>query len=145
VLNRLSRVVAACSGLCLLLLVASSGAAPEAQTESYSVRLSPKPGYKAGQAGTIEIVIVPKSGYKMNEKYPTKFTADEAPAGLVFRNKVVKPAEGAFTNNRGVLKLQIVPSKSGAVKVGGNAAFSVCSHSACIVGKQHLDVVVHVR
>jgi hypothetical protein len=131
-------------GSALGLFASSSGAAaPKAEKASYTVRLSAKPKYKKGQPGIVEFVIVPKAGYKVNDKYPTKFTVNEAPSGVRILEKVATPKDGAMTKHRGVVELKIIPSKAGTMKVGGDAAFSVCSETACIVGKEHLDVVVH--
>lgn len=130
-------------GSALALLVSEPGhAAPKAEKDSYTVRLAAKRKYQKGKPGIVEVVIVPKAGYKVNEKYPTKFTADEAPPGVAIPERVLRPKEGALKKDRGVLELTIIPSKAGSMKVGGDAAFSVCSETACIVGKEHLDVVV---
>ena len=144
-LNRFLKINTA---VCLAALAgatpAPSSGAPQEETTEYVVKLAAQQSYKAGQPGVVEIVIVPKTGYKINDKYPTKFTADSAPNGVVIPKAILKVADGVFSAHRGVLKLKVIPSKPGAIKVGGNASFSVCSASACIVGKKHLDVNLQV-
>jgi hypothetical protein len=127
------------------LAVPAASAAPKAETGSYTVELAVKPSYRTGEVGLVELVIFAKRGYKINDKYPTKFTVDPPPSGLAIPQKILRHADGQFNSSRGVLKLKILPSKRGIVTVGGNASFSVCSESACIVGKKHLDVVVRVK
>src|SRR5437764_600493 len=124
-------------GSALGLFISAPGfAAPKAEKPSYTVRLAAKAKYKKGHPGVVEIVIEPKAGYKVNDKYPTKFTADDAPAGVKIPERVAKPKDGAITKHRGIVELRIIPSKAGSMKVGGDAAFSVCSETACIVGKE---------
>jgi len=119
-------------------------AAPKAETESYTVTLSAQRSYKVGQPGFVELVIAAKPGFKINDQYPTKFVADPAPAGVTIPEKTLRGGRGAFTPKRGVLKLKLIPSKRGSARISGNAAFSVCNETACIVGKKHLDVVVTI-
>jgi hypothetical protein len=144
VTSRAVRVISRSFALASLLVAASSSGASKEETETYSVGLVAKPSYAAGRVGVVEIVIDSKAGYKINDKYPTKFTVDPAPSGLSIPKKVLRTADGAFTEKRGVLKLQFVPSQAGKLKLGGQASFSVCSASACVVGKKHLEVVVNV-
>ena len=135
------------SSLILALSFASGGtadAAARAETDSYKVTLSAQRSYKVGQAGFVEVVIVAKPGFKINEQYPTKFVADPAPAGVSIPEKTLRSAHGKFTKDRGVLKLKLIPSKKGSARISGNAAFSVCNDAACIVGKKHLDVTVTI-
>lgn len=124
---------------------APAGAAAKAETDSYTVTLSAQPSYKVGKAGFVEVVIVAKPGFKINAEYPTKFVADPAPSGVSIPDKTLRSAQGTFTKSRGVLKLKVIPSKKGSARISGNAAFSVCNESACIVGKKHLDVTVTIR
>jgi hypothetical protein len=144
----LNRVLKIHIAVCLAAVVGgtpvTSSGAPQEETTQYVVKLAARDKYKAGEPGFVEVVIVPKQGYKINDKYPTKFTADSAPSGVVIPKAVLKVGDGVFSERRGVLKLKIIPSKPGAVKVGGNASFSVCSESACIIGKKHLDVSLQV-
>ena len=124
---------------------APAGAAAKAETDSYTVTLSAQQSYKVGKAGFVEVVIVAKPGFKINEQYPTKFVADAAPSGMSIPDKTLRVSQGTFTKSRGVLKLKVIPSKKGSARISGNAAFSVCNESACIVGKKHLDVTVTIR
>ncbi len=122
----------------------AADAATKAETDSYTVTLSAQRSYKVGQAGFVEVVISAKPGFKINEQYPTKFVADPAPAGVVIPEKTLRSAQGKFTKDRGVFRLKVIPSKKGSARISGNAAFSVCNESACIVGKKHLDVTVTI-
>ena len=104
-----------------------------------------QPRYQTGKPGYVEIVIVPKPGFKINEQYPTKFTADPAPKGVAIPGKTLRTGDGTFSAKRGVLRLKVIPSKAGSATIGGSASFSVCNETSCIVGKQHLDVQLRVQ
>lgn len=114
--------------------------------EQYLVELKPSGDYKAGQEGTVEIVITAKGDYKINDKYPLKFKASEPADGSVkFSKAVLKREDGTFETKKGNLKVGFTAAKSGKATVSGVLSFSVCSEQNCLMDKVELETTVDVK
>lgn len=119
---------------------------PRVDAENYTAEIKASGTYKAGQEGTVEITIVPKGVYKINNQYPYKFkTPDPAPEGVTYPKKILKREDGSFDDKKGSFKLPFVAAKPGKAKVLGTLYLSVCSDANCLMEKQELEVEVDVK
>ena len=119
---------------------------PKAESDTYAVEMKTTGPYAAGKEGTLEISIVPKGAYHMNEQYPYKFKlVDPAPEGVTYPKPVLKREDGTFDEKKGSFKVPFVASKTGKAKIGGTLSMSVCSAANCVMEKLELEVDVDVK
>lgn len=112
----------------------------------YTLEMKPTGTYKVGQEGVVEVTLVSKGEYHINDKYPIKFKVTEAAAeGVSYPKPLLKREDGVFEENKGVLKVPFVASKKGKTKVAGVLSFSVCSAANCLMQKQELEAVIDVQ
>lgn len=113
--------------------------------EQYAIEMK-SGAYKAGQEGTLEILITAKGDYKINEKYPIKFKAAEPADGSVkFSKAVLKREDGTFELKKGSFKVPFTAAKSGKATVSGVLSLSVCTPENCLMDKVELETTVDVQ
>jgi hypothetical protein len=124
----------------------SPAAKSKVEDAIYSLEMKPTGTYKSGQEGAVEVVLVSKGDYHINDKYPIKFkVAEPAPDGVSYPKPLLKREDGAFEENKGVLKVPFIAAKSGTTKVAGVLSFSMCSTGNCLMQKQELEAAVDVQ
>jgi hypothetical protein len=118
----------------------------------YKIDILPIGTLKAGEKGSIEIVVTADAGnsFHVNEEYPIKFKAPD-PAGDVTYDKPViayKPGQAnpefKFEPCKYDPKLSCVlhivvpvtPNKKGAIGYGGTVLFGVCDPKTCLNPKE---------
>lgn len=112
----------------------------------YTVEMKPTGTYKAGQEGVVEVAILSKGDYHINDKYPLKFkVAEPAAEGVSYPKPLLKREDGKFEETKGVLKVPFVAAKAGKAKVAGVLSFSICSAANCLMQKQELEAIVDVQ
>ena len=115
-------------------------------TDSYTVEIKAGSSYKVGTQGSVEIVLVPKGSYHVNEKFQHKFKASDAPPeGLKYPKTTLAKEDGRFTSTRASFSLPFIAAKAGKQKVGGWLVFSVCTDTNCVMDKVEVDVMVDVK
>ncbi|UQA56140.1 hypothetical protein [Polyangium aurulentum] len=125
---------------------AAPGKGPKIDAETYSVEMKVKGPVAAGKEGTLEIELLPKGAYHINNQYPYKFKlAEPAPEGVTFPKPLLKREDGKFEEKKGSFKVPFVASKAGKVKVAGTLSMSVCSDANCLMEKVDLEVDVDVK
>ncbi len=125
---------------------AAPGKGPKIDADSYSVEMKVKGPVAAGKEGTVEIELVPKGAYHINNQYPYKFKlAEPAPEGVTFPKPVLKREDGKFEEKKGSFSVPFVASKAGKTKVAGTLSMSVCSDANCLMEKVDLEVDVDVK
>jgi hypothetical protein len=127
---------------------ASSPQAGKSKVEDavYTLEMKPAGTYKAGQEGLVEVSLVSKGDYHINDKYPIKFkVAEKAAEGVSYPKPLLKREDGSFEENKGVLKVPFVAAKKGKTTVAGVLSFSICSAANCLMQKQELEAVVDVQ
>lgn len=121
-------------------------AASKHDKDSYVVEIKSSGTAKAGQEGSVEIVIESKGDYHINSKYPLKFKVkDPAPQGLSYTKTVLKREDGKFEDKKGSLLVPFTAAKAGKVKIEGVLSFSVCSDANCVMEKLDLELDVDVK
>ncbi|EYF07917.1 hypothetical protein [Chondromyces apiculatus] len=119
---------------------------PKVDSETYTIEMKPTGKYKAGQEGSVEVTLVPKAPYHINDKYPIKFKPTEpAPDGIKYPKAVLKKEDGTVDDKKALFKVPFVVSKAGPTKVSGTLYMSVCSEANCIMDKQELEASVDVE
>lgn len=118
-----------------------------ADAENYSVKLSPKDAYSAGQPGSAAVTIASKNGFHVNPEYPVAFKP-EGSQGVTFADERVRLENGTRTpceaNAEDACKVEfalpVTPEKAGTATVAGVLAFSVCSADKCLIEKVPLTL-----
>lgn len=126
--------------------VAPTGATSKVEDAVFSLEMKSTGTYKAGQEGTVDVMLLSKGDYHINDKYPIKFKlVDPAPDGVSFPKPLLKREDGVFEEKKGLLKVPFVAAKKGQTKVAGVLSFSVCSTGNCLMQKQELEALVDVQ
>jgi hypothetical protein len=128
---------------------ADSAAAPTgaAQFTDTAFDLSleaPKANVKAGQAGTVEVVLAAKAPFHVNDKYPIKLKLKETP-GVKYQNLVVGKEAVKLEPMKAVMPVSFTADAAGKRTVAGQFAFSVCTEDKCLMEKRDLLLDVNVE
>lgn len=119
---------------------------PKVDTDTHTIEMKATGKYKAGQEGTVEVTLVPKAPYHINDKYPIKFkVTDPAPAGIKYPKAILKREDGTVDDKKARFLVPFVADKAGKANVSGVLYMSVCSDANCIMDKQELEVAVDVE
>jgi len=105
---------------------------------------APKAPVKAGQAGALEVVLVAKAPFHVNDKYPIKLKLKETP-GLKYENLVVGKDAAKIEAMKAVVPVGFTPDAAGKRTVAGQLAFSVCTEDKCLMEKRDLALDVTVE
>ena len=122
---------------------ATTTAASKVSDPSFELTLQPKAGLKAGQAGNVEIVLVAKAPFHVNEKYPIKLKLKETP-GLKYESLTLGKDAVKLETQRATLPIGLTPERAGKFTVAGQFAFSVCTDDKCLMEKRDLALDVSV-
>jgi hypothetical protein len=122
---------------------AALAASSKVSEANFDLSIEPKGAFKSGQAGTVEIVLLAKGPFKVNDKYPYKFKVKEA-AGLKYPGSVIK--EGVkLEKTRAVLPVPFTPESAGKKEIAGRFDFSVCTPERCLIEKRELALAIDVK
>jgi hypothetical protein len=111
---------------------------------SFGLKISPKGSYKAGTAGSVEIVLDAKKPFHVNDKYPYKFKLAKS-EGVKYAGDVVKKDAVKLETQRAVMTVGFTPESAGKKKIAGQFAFSVCTDDKCLIEKRDLALEVSVE
>jgi hypothetical protein len=116
-------------------------------TETFTLEMKATGKYQAAKEGTVEVTLVPKGVYHINDKYPIKFKAtDPAPAGIKYPKPILKKDDGAkVTDQKAVFTVPFIAEKAGKATVSGVLSFSVCSEANCLMERTDLEASVDVE
>jgi hypothetical protein len=110
---------------------------------SFDVSLeAPKAPLKAGQAGSVEVLLVAKAPFHVNDKYPIKMKLKETP-GVKYANLVVGKDAAKVENMKATLPVSFTP-EAGKRQIAGQFLFSVCTDDKCLMEKRELALDVNV-
>lgn len=131
---------------------ASSAAAPEpaltvqsakTQEAAFSVWMSSAKSYKVGQAGTVEVVLVPRGEYHCNEAYPYKVKLGAAPAGVTYGSDLVRGA--SVSASRASIRVPFTATAAGDARISGKFHFSVCTADQCVIDSREVATTVKIE
>lgn len=108
---------------------------------------------KVGATCTVTLRLEARGDYHLNESYPYKFTAGQAPSAEFLGSdlggkNVFSKAAGDFakqTEKVGVMTVKLKPSAPGNVTVEGVYKLSVCSEATCKLDNPSAKVVLAVK
>jgi hypothetical protein len=99
-----------------------------------------------GGTGELEIVLLAKDGYHINDEFPYKLRTEVEPAGTVtFEKAEYTRTQGSYTKTEARFKAKFAGAKTGDAKIGGVIALSVCTQKECVTDKVQLEVPITVR
>jgi hypothetical protein len=107
-------------------------------------------GCAVGSVCSVDLELVAKGDFHVNEQYPYRFSADEGP-GVRFegtdaagRNVFSKPAGDWQKTDakRGVMKVRFTPLERGSKTIAGTFKLSVCSAESCLLEQRRLSASV---
>ncbi len=99
-----------------------------------------------GGTGELEIVLVARDGYHINDEFPYKLRTSVEPAGTVtFEKAEYARSEGSYTKTEARFKAKFAGARAGDSKIGCVMALSVCTTKECVTDKVQLEVPVTVR
>jgi hypothetical protein len=110
---------------------------------NFDLAIQPKGDYKAGQPGSVEVVLDAKGPFKVNDKYPYKFKVKET-AGLKYSGPVIKDGV-KLEKTRAVLPVPFTPESAGKKQIAGRFDFSVCTPERCLIEKRELTLAIDVK
>lgn len=116
---------------------------PKTQEAAFSVWMQSARSYKVGQAGSVEVVLVPKGEYHCNEAYPYKVKLGAAPAGISFSADVVRGA--TVSASRASIRVPFTATAVGDAKISGKFYFSVCTSDQCVIDSREVAATVKVE
>jgi hypothetical protein len=103
---------------------------------------APKAAVKAGQAGTVEVVLAAKAPFHVNDKYPIKLKLKETP-GVKYENLTITKDAVKLEPMKAVMPVSFTP-EAGKRTVAGQFSFSVCTEDKCLMEKRDLLLEVNV-
>jgi hypothetical protein len=98
--------------------------------------------YVAGQAGSVQAVLIAKGEYKCNPNYPYKVKMAAPPAGVSYPQAIVRGISRG--DKRAVMRVPVLPTTAGSKTLRGTFYFSVCTDEVCEIKKQPLAVTIQV-
>lgn len=104
---------------------------------------APKAAVKAGQAGTVEVVLAAKAPFHVNDKYPIKLKLKETP-GVKYENLTITKDAVKLEPMKAVMPVSFTP-EAGKRTVAGTFSFSVCTEDKCLMEKRDLLLEVNVE
>lgn len=117
--------------------------APKYTDAAFDVSLeAPKTALKAGQAGNVEVLLVAKAPFHVNDKYPIKLKLKET-AGVKYDNLTVTKDAAKVEAMKATMPVAFTP-ESGKRTVAGTFSFSVCTEDKCLMEKRDLALDVNV-
>jgi hypothetical protein len=129
---------------------AAGAQAPTAQAaaafheSNFDLEMTAKGPYKAGQAGELEVILVAKGAFHVNDKYPIKLKLSPA-NGIKYPAPVVTKEHVTLERQRAVMKVALTPESAGKLQVAGEFAFSICTEDVCLMEKRSLEQTIEVN
>jgi hypothetical protein len=133
---------------------AAAAAAPAAEAaptgaakfsdSAFDLSIGAPKAVKAGQAGSVEIVLAAKAPFHVNDKYPIKLKLKETP-GVKYENMVVGKDAVKLEAMKAVMPVSFTPDAAGKRSVAGVFMFSVCTEDKCLMEKRDLVLDVNVE
>ncbi|MCP4449213.1 MAG: hypothetical protein GY811_28360 [Myxococcales bacterium] len=116
-----------------------------AETETYIVKADIPTDLASGSEATVTINLLPKTGWKINQEFPTKLKI-KAPEGITVKTDTqgAKEAE-KFTEKQALFKVSCSPEGAGAKEFAADFRFAVCTDATCDPKKAELAWTLNVK
>jgi hypothetical protein len=103
---------------------------------------APKANLKAGQSGSVDVLLVAKAPFHVNDKYPIKLKLKETP-GVKYESLTIGKDAAKVETMKAVVPVSFTP-EAGKRTVAGTLSFSVCTEDKCLMEKRELALDVAV-
>ena len=102
-----------------------------AETDTYVVHASIPESVTTGAAGVVTIHLLPKTGWKINQEFPTKLKV-KAPEGVAVEKDTLAVGDaGTFSEKTAVFDLKFSGSSAGSKEFSAEFRFAVCTDATC--------------
>ena len=102
-----------------------------AETDTYVVSASVPESSKMGAESVVTINLLPKTGWKINQEYPTKLKVT-VPKGVAIAKDTLAAADaGTFSEKTAVFEVKLNPSSTGPQAITAEFRFAVCTDATC--------------
>ncbi len=109
-----------------------------AETDTYVVHASFPAGAKVGAESPVTIRLTPKTGWKINQEFPTKLKV-VVPEGVAMEKDTLAASDaGTFSEKNAVFVLKVNPATAGAKEFSASFRFAVCTDATCDPKKAEL-------
>lgn len=116
-----------------------------AETDTYLVKADVPGEVAAGGDGVVTINLTPKTGWKINQEFPTKL-AIKAPEGVKIGKESQAAGDAAkFSEKVAVFKVDFHADSAGAKEFAGDFRFAVCTDTTCDPKKTTLAWSLNVK
>jgi hypothetical protein len=123
---------------------AAASGAPKFTDPAFDLSLeAPKAKLKAGQAGSVEVLLVAKAPFHVNDKYPIKLKLKETP-GVKYDSLTLGKDAAKVEAMKAVMPVAFTP-EAGKRTVAGTLSYSVCTEDKCLMEKRDLALDVAVE
>jgi hypothetical protein len=132
---------------------ASAGCGHAFCADNYYVDVDPGPSCAPGAACTAKVTLVAVGAFHINDEYPYKFTAREAPGLRVLGtdaagSNVFSKTAGDWRKSEekvGTMSVKWASDTAGDRTLGGVFKLSVCSAAACLLDQAAVQATVAAR
>lgn len=112
---------------------------------NFSVWMQAAPKHKVGQPGSVQVVLVPKNGFKCNDAYPYKLKLNDPPAGVSYPTAIVRKESMSVSPKQSVMNVAFTPTAPGKARISGKFFFSVCTSDQCLIDSREVAVNVNIE
>jgi hypothetical protein len=113
--------------------------------DAYTVKVSVPASVAAGDKGTVRVTVEVKSGWKLNQEFPTKLVVT-APGDVTLEKAKLRAKDAtSFSKKKGVFDVVFTPSASGGKDFSAKLRFAVCTDATCDPKTEKLSWQVSVK
>lgn len=104
------------------------------------------PSAAVGELAHVEVTLVAKPGYKVNERYPARLELASPTDGLQVVTPVLAREDGQLEDGQRLrFRVPVKAARAGVHAVEGSLRFSVCNDMACFIDRQTLRAELTAR
>ncbi|HET6613137.1 MAG TPA: hypothetical protein VFG83_14160 [Kofleriaceae bacterium] len=117
----------------------------EGGDKSYTFKVIASRESTAGKVAPVAVEVVPKTGWKMNEDFPTKLEITAPATAKVDGKEQTKDDAAAFELHRALWKAQVTPAAAGKKELSVELRFAVCTATTCVPKREQVTWAMTVH
>jgi hypothetical protein len=99
--------------------------------EGYTLSVDVPAEVASGAEGAVRVTVQPKSGWKLNQEFPTKLTV-VAPSGVTLKKAKLRKGDAAhFSEKKGAFEVKFTATEVGDKDFRAKFKFAVCTDKSC--------------
>jgi hypothetical protein len=102
-----------------------------AETDTYVVSASVPASSKMGAEAVVTINLLPKTGWKINQEYPTKLKVTVPEGVAIAKDTLAATDAGTFSEKTALFEVKLNPSSTGSKEFTAEFRFAVCTDATC--------------